>query len=128
MAMLGENSEISRLEQANTLGLAYLRTMVTLNGGAILALLTFIGNAQAQTAFFVPLHTLRLSLACFLVALVSLLVALVVSYSFTATAPESRYSIFWNRWIVALNSILALMSLVTFALGVLFLLLGTSSK
>jgi hypothetical protein len=124
----GENSEISRLEQANTLGLAYLRTMVTLSGGAILALLTFIGSAQAQTAIHIPLLTIQISLACFLGAVVAPLLALLVSYSFTATAPESGYSHFWNRWIVPFNSVLAVTSLGAFALGVVLLLLGISSK
>ncbi|MCD9148234.1 hypothetical protein [Pseudophaeobacter flagellatus] len=125
--LVGESSEISRLEQANTLGLAYLRTMLTLNGGAILALLTYFGNVKAETAIVVPLDSLQWAISSFTFAICVMLLTLAISYSFTASAPETPYSRFWNNWIVLLNSIAALTSLAAFISGVLFVTLGATA-
>ena len=124
--MSQSDREISRLEQANTLGLSYLRTMVTLNGGAILALLTYLGNSATTARFFIPLDTIKCSLASFLVALCSLLLALLISYTFTASSPETGWSKFWNDWIIPLNAFCALVSLFGFTVGSLVLVLGAT--
>ena len=119
-------SEISRLDQAQALGLEYLRTTILLNGGAIFALLTFIGNATASAVIQFNLGNLKGSMWAFLVGIVSVLLGVIISYSYTATAPESYYSQFWNRHIVLLNTLLALISLSAFILGVASLILGAT--
>ncbi|MBE1291475.1 MAG: hypothetical protein GJ677_03200 [Rhodobacteraceae bacterium] len=122
--MSSESGEISRLEQANTLGLAFMRTIVLLNGGGILALLTYLGNASAQTQVQIGVASIKLSIALFLAGITSVLMALVISYTFTASAPETRWSRFWNSWIIPLNGVLALVSVVAFVAAVLSLLFG----
>ena len=122
--MAGENSEIARLETATTLGLSYLRTMVTLNGGAILALLTYLGNANTQGMVYIPLQSIKCSMGAFLAAICLMMLGMIVSYSFTANDPNSAYSRFWNNWIVPVNSVVGLLSLALFVTGVCFVLAG----
>ncbi len=122
-----QQAEISRLEQTNALGLAYLRTMILLNGGGLLALLTYLGNASAQTAVSIPLTHIKFAMTCFLIGIVSIMVTLLVSYSFTATNPQTSYSQFWNRWIVLFNGGMALVCLISFCLSVVALLNGAES-
>lgn len=123
-----EQSEISRLEQANALGLEYLRTVVLLNGGAILALLTFLGNSKVDASVQFTLRSVKTALLAFLVGIVAVLVGLIVSYTYTATPLEYRYHQFWNRWIVTLNAVLAIVSLGAFVLGVSCLILGATAQ
>ncbi len=119
-------AEVSRLEQANVLGLAYVRTMVFLNGGAILALLTYLGNSSAQLAVTIPLETIKCSMVAFIFGIAALMFALLVSYSYTANAPEETYSRFWNNWIITFNCVVCLLSLGAFTYGVLSLVWGAS--
>ena len=119
-----EAGEVSRLEQSNVLGLAFVRTMILLNAGGILALMTFIGNASAQTAVYLSLGAIKLAMLSFLVGIASILLALLISYSATASAPETSYSKFWNKRIIATNATLALISLGLFTFGVAVLLCG----
>ena len=125
--MANEQSEDSRLEQANTLGLEFLKAIILLNGGAILSLLTFIGNASASAAFQLNLESVRISMLAFLVGIVSVLFGLLISYSYTATAPGDSWRVFWDRHLIKLNAILGLVSLMAFAIGVGSLIIGTEA-
>ena len=122
-----ENSRNSRFEQANTLGLAYLRSLIALNGGAILALLTFIGNASAQTFVTVPLNSIKCSMTAFLIGIASMLIGLLISYSYTAPAPDSKYKVFWDTKVIALNTFCGLVSLTSFISGVAILIAGAQN-
>jgi hypothetical protein len=118
--------EISRQERATSLGLAFLRSILLLNGGGILALLTFLGNASAQTMVTIPLQSIKWAMFCFLVAISTMMLGLLVSYAFTATTPGSKFSEFWNYHIVTLNSILGAVSLSAFIVALSILIVGTS--
>ena len=124
--MADNASEISRLEQANGLGLAFLRTMVTLNGGAILALLTFVGNSNSQSAFTVDLISIKMAMGSFLVAIGAMLLALLASYTYTALAPEVKIRAYLDTKIIGLNAILGIVSLASFCFGVVKVLSGTA--
>lgn len=117
-------NENSRLEQANALGLAYLRAILLLNGGGILALLTFLGNASSQTMLTLPLGTIQDAMKLFLAAIASMMVSLLVSYSYTATSPNEYYRQFWDRHIIRLNFVCGLVALVCFLLAILSLVFG----
>ncbi|MFZ1339514.1 MAG: hypothetical protein WAS26_10740 [Paracoccaceae bacterium] len=56
----------NNIQFTRELGLLALKTLITLNSGAFVVLLTFIGNSAAKTAFFVPLTALQISMYCFL--------------------------------------------------------------
>ncbi|WP_170402736.1 hypothetical protein [Ruegeria arenilitoris] len=122
-----EAGEVSRLEQANVLGLAYVRSIILLNAGGILALLTFLGNASAQTAVSISLSAIKLAMASFLAGISAILLALLVSYSFTASAPGTSYHKFWDKHIIATNTVLGIASLGIFVFGVASLIKGAQS-
>jgi hypothetical protein len=121
-------SEDSRLEQANTLGLEYLRTLILLNGGAILALFTFMGNASGDAAIQFSLSAVKCAMAAFVIAIVFMLISLVISYSYTATAPGHSYRDFWDKWIITINSLLGVASLALFVIGFFSLIIGATSQ
>jgi len=54
------------IDLVRELGILAIKTLITLNSGAFIVLLTFIGNAAAQSQFSVPLGTLKISMICFL--------------------------------------------------------------
>ena len=122
--MTTENSEISRLEQANSLGLEYVRTIVLLNGGAILALLSFIGQSSTDAAIQFDLSSVKCAMWSFLLGIVSILFGLIISYSYTATAPGWSYKEFWDARIIKFNSFLGIASLLAFVFGVASLIFG----
>ena len=120
-------SEDSRLEQSNTLGLEYLRTLVILNGGAILALLTFMGNASGDAAIQFSLSSVKCAMISFVLAIFIVLISLLISYSYTATAPGQPYKSFWDKWIIKTNCFLGFISLVFFVIGFRSLIIGATS-
>ncbi|MDP3960900.1 MAG: hypothetical protein Q8Q26_12735 [Pseudorhodobacter sp.] len=120
-------SEISRLEQANKLGLEFFKTAILLNGGAVLALLTFVGNISENSVVQFALTNIKVSMCFFLIGIASILLTLIVSYSYTATAPEFRYHQYWDRHIIPLNTVLGLVSLTAFVIGVSSLILGANA-
>lgn len=125
--MSTEQSETSRLQQADILGLAYFRTAVLLNGGAILALLTFMGNARNNAAVQFSLGSVKTAMCAFLVGIVAMLLGLLISYSYTATAPGYRYRQFWDSNIIPANVFLAVVPLVAFVCGVMKLISGATT-
>ncbi|MFT6451081.1 MAG: hypothetical protein ACJA06_000562 [Halocynthiibacter sp.] len=122
--MPNETSEISRLERSDRLGLAAFRVLITLNAGAILAMLTYVGGANNTSQLSIATVELIRAMWCFLGGIVSILIALLVSYAFTASIPESRFSDFFNKWIVLTNAVLGIACLALFGSGVAFLILG----
>ena len=124
--MNDEGLEISRQERATSLGLAFLRSILLLNGGGILALLTFLGNASAQTMVTIPLGSIKWAMFCFLAAIASMMFGLLVSYAFTATTPESRFANFWNEHIVKFNFSLGFFALSAFIAALCILIFGAA--
>ena len=125
--MPSEDTENSRLQRADALGLAFLRTIIILNAGAILAVLTFVGNATNDSQIVFEISSIRCAMRAFLIGIVSTLVGLIVSYSYTATAPEYRWHKFWDRHIILFNSSLAIVSVAAFSWGVCSLIAGSST-
>jgi hypothetical protein len=117
-------SQHQRFERANTLGLAYLRTMILLNGGAILALLTFIGSASAQTFINVSVESIQNAMGLFLIGITTMMVGLIVSYIHEALAPGSRTKEILSNAVITLNGICSLCSLLSFVIGVLVIIYG----
>ena len=125
--MSSENSEVSRLQRADALGLSLVRTTILLNSGAILAVLTFAGNADATRMIWFELGSIKCAMWSFLIGIVSILLALIFSYSYTATAPQYAWHKFWDDWIILFNSILSIVSVVSFVVGVAMLISGSVS-
>ncbi len=95
-----------------------------MNAGAILALLTFIGGAKEQSLFTFEASSLQWAMGFFLAGIVLILFALLVSYIFYAHPPEDNVHQFLNEYIVKINGTLAVVSLASFTVGVIFLLMN----
>ena len=70
----------SNVQVVRELGLLAVKTLITLNSGAFVVLLTFVGNAAAQSAFIVPIEPLRLAMFCFLVGIISAFLVIAFAY------------------------------------------------
>ncbi|KAF0173943.1 MAG: hypothetical protein FD162_1449 [Rhodobacteraceae bacterium] len=70
----------SNVQWTRDLGMTALKTLVTLNSGAFVVLLTFIGNTAAQSAFSVPLISLQTSMYCFLVGICSAFLVMAIAF------------------------------------------------
>ncbi len=86
------------------LGLLAFKTMITLNSGAFIVLLTFLGNADLSTeAFVVSIQRLKLALVFFLVGISATLLGILLSYvaaQLTASGSDAfrgsvRSFLFW---------------------------------
>lgn len=124
--MSSEDSEVSRLQRADALGLAFVRTSILLNSGAILAVLTFAGSADVSRMIWFEFGSIRCAMWSFLIGIASILLALIFSYSYTATAPCYAWHKFWDDWIILFNSILGIVSMGAFLVGVAILISGSS--
>jgi hypothetical protein len=120
-----EGSEVSRLQRADALGLAFVRTTILLNSGAILAVLTFAGNADASRMIWFEFESIKSAMWSFLIGIASILLALIVSYSYTATAPQYAWHKFWDHWVIPFNVVLGLLSVGAFLFGVAVLISGS---
>lgn len=122
--MLEREAEIARLEQVNLLGLTYLSTVIILNGGAMLAVLSVIGSSTSESPISFDLASLKCAMTAFLVGIGTIMIALLVSYIFTANNAASGLTAFLNTKIVLINSLLALVSLAALVCGILSLIVG----
>ena len=70
----------SNVQIVRELGLLAVKTLITLNSGAFVVLLTFVGNAAAQSAFVVPIEPLKLAMFCFLAGIISAFFVIAFAY------------------------------------------------
>ena len=120
--------EIDRKNRADELGKKAVTIMITLHGGACLGVLGFVGSLTETSPLQFSGANIHWALSCFLVGIVSILVALLASYTFYASPPETRLYQFWNRFIVQWNSTWAIVSLVSFIFGFVFLIFGVTTS
>jgi uncharacterized membrane protein YidH (DUF202 family) len=115
----------ANLQVTRELGLYSIKTLVTLNSGAIVVLLTFLGNAAAQTQYTLNLYGIKNSLLSFLVGIAS--AALVVAVAYVDSMRMSPYGNSKTLKDSAALTIYVSLSLVSFAcfiLGVLIVISG----
>jgi hypothetical protein len=63
------------------LGLLAIKSIITLNSGAFIVILTFLGIADmASAAYTVSIARLKLALACFLVGIAATALAIAIAY------------------------------------------------
>jgi hypothetical protein len=113
------------IQSTREVGFIALKTLITLNSGAFVVLLTFIGNTAAQSQFVVPLDHLKFSMYCFLGGLAAVFLSIVQTYVSSRSA--SPYVEEDNRpeWRLALLSvILPALSFLAFVGGVISVVWG----
>ncbi|WP_316015440.1 hypothetical protein [Roseobacter sp. HKCCA0434] len=126
--MSNEISEDSRLERADALGLATARTLIVLHSGAMLAMLTYIGGNSRESAIAIQTEAIISAITYFSVGTALVLIALALSYSYTASAPGQKWSIFWAEWIIPLNLVVAIGSTALFFSGVHAVVAGIEGR
>jgi hypothetical protein len=80
----GENLELEAQKQlieiVKELGFMSYRFMITLNSGAFIVLLTFLGNSSASTAFSINLQAMKCAMLSFLGAIVGTFISIALTY------------------------------------------------
>ena len=119
-----QNSEWykSNVVMARELGLFALRTLFTLNAGACIVLLTFVGNASVSSVAVIPVEALKVAMTCFLmgIAFAAVLVTIAYVQSLRLNAAAADLSELRSRLILYCG--LGLASLALFIVGVAFIL------
>ncbi|WP_299866998.1 hypothetical protein [uncultured Roseobacter sp.] len=85
-AMLGRAIQVTehlqqlRMDLVKELGLMAYRFLITLNSGAFIVLLTFIGNISENPRFSIELESLKVAMYSFLSSIVLTFVSMTVAY------------------------------------------------
>ena len=108
------------------IGFISVKTLITLNSGAFVVLLTFIGNAAAQSQFVVPLQSLKFAMLCFLAGLAAVFLSIVQTYvSARRASPYNAEEDRRSEWWLALLSVLfPAISFLCFLVGVAVVVCG----
>lgn len=79
----------SGVQVAREIGFMALKTLITLNSGAFVVLLTFIGNTQAQSQFVVPLPAPKCAMYSFFVGIAAAFLS--ITYTYLVSQQSSPY-------------------------------------
>ena len=115
----------SSVQVTREVGVLALKTLITLNSGAFVVLLTFVGNTAAQSKFTVPLPNLKCAMILFLVGIGFSF--LVIAYTYVATQAATPYDAQKKRtdgWFVPISVLFTSLGFVSFLFGVLMVVLG----
>ena len=118
----------SGVQVTREIGILALKTLITLNSGAFVVLLTFIGNTAAQSKFLVPLENLKAAMFLFLGGIA--LSFLVIAYTYVLSQAASPYPIPDRKtdgWYVPIAVVLTALGFVCFVAGVIVVVSGVSS-
>jgi len=75
-----DNEHRLRSELVKEIGLMAYKFLITLNSGAFIVLLTFIGNVSGDPVFTIDLGNLRCAMYCFLAAILLTFIGMTVTY------------------------------------------------
>jgi hypothetical protein len=115
----------SSLQLTRELGAMALRTLITLNSGGFVVLLTFVGNSAAQSAFSVPLISIQWSLGLFLLGIVLTFLVLAIAYAVALFSdPFKGESVFSDRIVLVGYFGLSFLALTAFIVGVINLIIN----
>lgn len=110
------------IQAAREIGLYALKTIITLNSGAFVVLLTFIGNTAAQSKFSVPLGALKCAMLSFVFGITLAFVSIAYTYAASqAASPYPRPQKKTDGWFLYIVTVIAGLALVAFLIGVILL-------
>ncbi|WFE73343.1 hypothetical protein [Roseinatronobacter sp. S2] len=110
----------SGIDAVREVGILALKTIITLNSGAFVVLLTFIGNAAAQSKFMVPLDKLQCSMYAFLCGIALSFIA--IAYTYFVSQSLSPYPLPEKRtdgWFVPIVILITGLAVAAFLVGVI---------
>jgi len=116
------------IQSTREVGFIALKTLIMLNSGAFVVLLTFIGNTAAQSQFIVPLENLKFSMYCFLVGLAAVFTSIVQTYVSSRAASPYIDDDARPEWRLALISVaFPAVSFAAFITGVMSVVWGVEA-
>ena len=118
-----------KMEVIKEIGFMGYRFLITLNSGAFIVLLTFLGNIDDSNAFVMDLRKLKLAMLCFLAAIVGTFVSMAIAYLSAQldligkSLPGGRNPAWFVFWLLAPIAV----SFLFFCLGALNAICGIST-
>lgn len=115
----------ANLQLIQSLGLYSIKTLVTLNSGSIVVMLTFLGNAAAQTRFTLDLSSIKIAMYFFLAGISA--AAIVVGLAYVDSFRMTPYDLnkgMDDRKALAAYVGFSVLSFFAFVLGVLSVIFG----
>ncbi|WP_439559912.1 hypothetical protein [Roseinatronobacter sp.] len=109
----------SGIHAVREVGILGLKTIVTLNSGAFVVLLTFIGNSAAQSMFMVPLEKIQCAMYAFLAGIFFSFVS--IAYTYYVSQQASPYPVLPKRtdgWFVPVVITITGLAVLSFFVGV----------
>lgn len=119
----------SGVQVTREIGIFALKTILTLNSGAFVVLLTFIGNSAEKSGFLVPLWNVKTGMLCFLVGIA--VAFIVIAYTYVASQQMSPYPTPEKRtdgWYTPIVVVLTGLSFAAFLLGVCIIISGVTAN
>jgi hypothetical protein len=119
-----ERADARELSRSDTdlvreLGILAIKTLITLNSGAFVVLLTFIGNTAAQSQFSIPLGVLKIAMVLFLGGITFSFFAIAHSYILAQTTDRFLGATNWfERRYVEISVMLAAIAFLFFLAAV----------
>jgi len=117
--MNNDEKEKVRFDRADQLGQLASKTLITLNAGGLLSLLTFIGNSSAQSRLTLSVSNVQMAIYFFLISIMCIFISMSASYVFYANPPKTKIHQWFDEHIIAINISLFMVSLFYFAYGIL---------
>jgi hypothetical protein len=118
---MAEDQDIARISGAHELGLVHVRSMILLNGGAFTVLLAYMASASTDAIIRFNADSVQKSIFLFLAGIVSIMLALLLSYMYTALNFKSGTRNWLDAKLIPANIILGVISLGCFSFGVISL-------
>ncbi|MEM1074816.1 MAG: hypothetical protein AAF665_00055 [Pseudomonadota bacterium] len=105
-----------------------MKTLILINSGACVVLMTYMGNASSSSAFAIPLFAVKWSLGAFLTGIISILAGLGFSYCYTALHPSVQAKQSMDGWVIPFNTACGAVALLAFLTGVVVLIVFSESN
>ncbi|TCO72054.1 hypothetical protein [Rhodovulum euryhalinum] len=119
----------SSIQERRELGMFALKTLMTLNSGGFVVLLTFLGNSSAQTAFLVTLGAIKLAMLSFLAGIVLAFLVIALAYVVALTSnPYTGRTALADWFVIPAYLIIAWLSLAAFSFAVWTVLSGVEVR
>ncbi|MEM9211614.1 MAG: hypothetical protein AAGA63_09005 [Pseudomonadota bacterium] len=106
------------------LGTTAIKTVITLNAGAFIVLLTFVGNIAENAAYIIPIGSLRWSMSLFLAGIVFGFLAIFLTYVLAQMVGSKLKISLGFFWGVAVQILPVFLSVLAFVFAVLTALYG----
>ena len=118
----------SGVQVTREVGIFALKTILTLNSGAFVVLLTFIGNSAENSIFVVPLWNIKSGMFCFLIGIAMAFV--VVAYTYVVSQQISPYLTpqrSTDGWYTPIVIVLTGIAFLAFLAGVVVIITGVQA-